>query len=495
MSRRTATALTCTAASLVALVLVAPSAARGSGPPAALAAPAQLAGTVTEPTPTAPPPTETTPPAESTSPPPDTGTPPPDTTEPVPTPAPVPAPVVPAPATTTPPPAGTTTPTNRYLTDKQVAAITAELDESDWAVIDALVALAESDAALAAVTAEWQAATSELDRATAADLKAQQDLDEGVREEARVAAELGAVEVRMAQSRATLGEVARKVYQQGPYSSFSVALDAETPSDFAGRLIGVETVVRAENAAIGQFAVTAADLRNTKSRVKAVRETLAAQRDETAATLARKAAAQAQAAQAKESLDGIRGQRSATLAAAEAARQADQARYADFLQQSGAVGQSILAHYAARVASGGPVVSTGTFVRPGNGEVTSPFGIRFHPILRYTKLHTGTDLSVGDGWVYAADAGVVIQAGFNSAYGNMTVIDHGSTGGHGVTTLYAHQSSMLVQPGDTVTKGQRIGRIGSTGYSTGPHLHFEVRIDGQPVDPWPYIADAPVPTD
>ena len=159
------------------------------------------------------------------------------------------------------------------------------------------------------------------------------------------------------------------------------------------------------------------------------------------------------------------------------------------------MGQSILAHYAARVASGGPVVSTGTFVRPGNGEVTSPFGIRFHPILRYTKLHTGTDLSVGDGWVYAADAGVVIQAGFNSAYGNMTVIDHGSTGGHGVTTLYAHQSSMLVQPGDTVTKGQRVGRIGSTGYSTGPHLHFEVRIDGQPVDPWPYIADAPVPTD
>ena len=93
----------------------------------------------------------------------------------------------------------------------------------------------------------------------------------------------------MAQSRATLGEVARKVYQQGPYSSFSVALDAETPNDFAGRLIGVETVVRAENAAIGQFAVTAADLRNTKSRVKAVRETLARQRDEAASALAEKA--------------------------------------------------------------------------------------------------------------------------------------------------------------------------------------------------------------
>lgn len=116
--------------------------------------------------------------------------------------------------------------------------------------------------------------------------------------------------------------------------------------------------------------------------------------------------------------------------------------------------------------------------------------MRLHPILGYTKLHTGTDLSVGDGWVYAVDGGVVIKAESNTAYGNMSVIDHG-TGG--VTTLYAHQASMQVGVGEQVSKGQRIGRIGATGYATGPHLHFEVRLNGQPVDPWPYIENAPPP--
>ena len=95
-------------------------------------------------------------------------------------------------------------------------------------------------------------------------------------------------------------------------------------------------------------------------------------------------------------------------------------------------------------------------------------------------MHTGTDFSAGDGLVYAADDGVVLFTEYNTAYGNMTVIDHGKIGGLRMTTLYAHQSAVGVKPGDAVIKGQAIGVIGSTGYATGPHLHFEVRINGEP---------------
>jgi len=125
--------------------------------------------------------------------------------------------------------------------------------------------------------------------------------------------------------------------------------------------------------------------------------------------------------------------------------------------------------------------------------VTSPYGMRMHPILHYVKLHTGIDFAAADGISYAADDGVVIITEFNVAYGNMTVIDHGTVGGVHMTTLYAHQAAFGVHPGDRVVKGQPIGVIGETGYATGPHLHFEVRINGSVVNPAPYLTNAPMP--
>src|SRR5919112_5869966 len=116
-------------------------------------------------------------------------------------------------------------------------------------------------------------------------------------------------------------------------------------------------------------------------------------------------------------------------------------------------------------------------------------------ILHYVKIHTGIDFGAADGIVYAADDGVVLFTEFNVAYGNMTVIDHGKVGGLRMTTLYAHQSAIGVKPGDRVVKGQAIGVIGSTGYATGPHLHFEVRIDGEPLDPAPFLEHAKLPTE
>ncbi len=121
---------------------------------------------------------------------------------------------------------------------------------------------------------------------------------------------------------------------------------------------------------------------------------------------------------------------------------------------------------------------------PGYTLITSPYGMRTHPITGVYKLHTGTDISAPMGTDFiAANDGVVAKAEYNYAYGNMVMINHGG----GVSTLYAHGSQILVEVGQSVTRGEPVLKVGSTGYSTGPHAHFEVRINGQYTDPMPYI--------
>jgi murein DD-endopeptidase MepM/ murein hydrolase activator NlpD len=122
----------------------------------------------------------------------------------------------------------------------------------------------------------------------------------------------------------------------------------------------------------------------------------------------------------------------------------------------------------------------GSFSWPASGPITSGFGWRIDPIFHRRALHTGIDIAAAWGTpVEAAQAGSVLYAGWMTGYGNVVVLDHGA----GVSTVYAHLSSYSVRPGQAVARGEVIGRVGSTGWSTGPHLHFEVRQDGQPVDP------------
>lgn len=126
---------------------------------------------------------------------------------------------------------------------------------------------------------------------------------------------------------------------------------------------------------------------------------------------------------------------------------------------------------------------SGRFIRPVNGRLTSGFGMRMHPIFKVRRMHTGIDIAAPTGTpIRAADSGVVVEAGYLRGYGYTVIIDHGG----GVATLYAHCSAILVTVGQQVQRGQTIARVGSTGYSTGPHLHFEVRINGEPVDPLEY---------
>lgn len=125
-----------------------------------------------------------------------------------------------------------------------------------------------------------------------------------------------------------------------------------------------------------------------------------------------------------------------------------------------------------------------TWPAPSYYNITSPFGYRVHPILKKKKLHTGIDIGIPSGKsVVAAQEGKVIHSGWYGGYGKVVMIDHGG----GIVTLYAHNSSLSVSEGDQVSKGKEIAKAGSTGMSTGPHLHFEVRENGQYVDPLKYL--------
>ena len=130
------------------------------------------------------------------------------------------------------------------------------------------------------------------------------------------------------------------------------------------------------------------------------------------------------------------------------------------------------------------ITGNGAISLPVDAEITSLFGYRMHPILGYQKFHSGIDFGADSGTtIRAAAAGVVIFADWYGGYGNAVIVDHGG----GITTLYGHTEGFYIANGQAVQKGQPIAAVGSTGLSTGPHLHFEVRKDGEPIDPAQFL--------
>ncbi|MCA1710365.1 MAG: M23 family metallopeptidase [Actinobacteria bacterium] len=113
-----------------------------------------------------------------------------------------------------------------------------------------------------------------------------------------------------------------------------------------------------------------------------------------------------------------------------------------------------------------------------------------HPIFHYVRFHAGIDIGGGYGApVWAAEGGTVISAGYASGYGTLVVIDHGELDGRDIATAYGHMSALFVSEGQHVERGQTVGQIGNEGNSTGPHLHFEVRRDGEPVQPLDWVSE------
>lgn len=160
----------------------------------------------------------------------------------------------------------------------------------------------------------------------------------------------------------------------------------------------------------------------------------------------------------------------------------------DLARQSRAISQMINQEIKKSGKEGVSVSVTGSFTRPVPGRITSPYGSRMHPIFKRRIFHSGVDIGAPYGTpIRAANSGRVIFVGWYSGYGKVVIIDHGKINGIPTTTLYAHMSVTIAKQGTNIAKGSIIGKVGTTGYSTGPHLHFEVRRNGNPTNPLNFI--------
>lgn len=258
--------------------------------------------------------------------------------------------------------------------------------------------------------------------------------------------------------------------QQGNHG-WAVLLQSQNLNDFLDRRFQLRRIYQADRKIL-------TDLKNEATKLDLQRRQIEQQRNDitliSQQLMAQKAQFEQQADSQKQVVDRLRTNRQA-LEAAEAQLEQDSAN----------IGRLIQERVAAERGKGGVVIlGTGQFNLPSSAPISSPFGWRMHPILGYRRFHAGLDFAADYGTpIFAADRGSVIFAGWYGGYGNSVIVDHGN----GLTTLYAHAQELYVSEGQAVERGQAIAATGSTGLSTGPHLHFEVRNNGEPVDPAGYL--------
>lgn len=395
----------------------------------------------------------------------------------------------------------------------------------------------ESSAALSVAVTKLAASRGALAQAQAQLAVAQQEVQAAERKDAETAARLVQSQAQLAMARqqvaenqasldneqAKVGRLARQQYQQNTsLVGLATLVTPSTTVDVSNRFQWATTMFDTTSAQVTRLEDRQARLAEAKNTQSVVEARAAIDRRNAAANLSatQKARAQAQSAEAavqkavaanvaaeaaaQQALNSDKAalaaketelqsvnqriakrfadQRAAESAASNAEQQrikAEQARAAAAAAKRG--GKAPAAAPAPSVAA--PATSSGGLVRPVNAPLTSPYGMRLHPVLKVWKLHDGTDFGAGCGTpIRSAAAGVVTEAYYNGGYGNRLFVDHGNVGGRHIVTSYNHLSGYAVRPGQRVSAGQVIGYVGTTGYSTGCHLHLMAWVNGSMVN-------------
>ena len=368
-----------------------------------------------------------------------------------------------------------------------------DAEESSNMVARANAALRSSQAQLVGAKTELHSVREELYGARAKDVLMQSRLIAAEDRLVRAQAEVVAGQEALAEQRDLTQDLVVSLYQQGDPTLVSLSgyLGAQTPSDLIRQQEYAESATSKQNGIFDDLTAAEVLLRDRETEVEDARDDVADRRADAAANLIAMQKLTDRTADAKRRVYGLIADNKVNQRAAQAARQHDLQMLRELKKEEARVKRQLLAAIAAAAASDGAGYSgqsDGFLAFPVNGPVTSPFGYRIHPIYGYYGLHDGTDFGVGCGTpMHAVADGTVISAYYSSVYGNRLYLNVGKVNGHSLVANYNHATSYTVGVGDHVKRGQTIGYVGSTGWSTGCHLHFTVLQDGNAVDPMGYL--------
>ncbi|UAL29091.1 peptidoglycan DD-metalloendopeptidase family protein [Nocardioides rotundus] len=379
--------------------------------------------------------------------------------------------------------------------EKSIDRAQDELEHSSSRANRAAQRLSKSREQLDAARAELAAVRVDLTAAQARDAAAQDALDAAVAKLQRTRAEVADGKSEMEDQRREVEDMVVSMYRSGDPDliTFEALLNAETPGELASEQTVREALVDDQEATYDALRASQVLLQVREQQVEEARDAVRQRREEAAQNLARTESLEQQAVTARDAVSDLVSADRQARAQADRVRAADAAELRRLEAKERKVREQIrqralAALRRARAAKSSAAQrsdSSGFFTMPADGYISSPYGYRKHPIYGYWGLHNGTDFSNGGqcgGPLYAAADGTVMKREYTSVYGNRLYLDYGVVRGRGLVSIYNHAQRYIVDEGDRVKKGQVIGYVGTTGWSTGCHLHFTLLENGSYAD-------------
>lgn len=376
--------------------------------------------------------------------------------------------------------------------EEEVAEAAAILEHATERAQEAAAEYAAADAALPAAEVRVDEARGEVIAAQVRAGTAEREADRAEEELTIAGARYDDSVDEVERAREQVAAFAVAAYKGGRLAGVNLMLRAGGPAEAVERLGYIDHVAEVEQAAIDELTTARLVARDAENEATLAYDEAESARLATAAAVAAAEVAEAEAELAVDEAATLAETKAEALEIAEAERDESLGRYEEAEAVAAQVEAELREWEANQPAAPPPQAAGGQsgagFVLPTHGWQSSPFGMRFDPFFGVWQLHAGVDIAAAGGTpIYAVEDGTVIRAGWNGGYGNFTCLGHGGYQGQGLSTCYAHQSEILVWGGQWVRRGEVIGRVGTTGASTGNHLHFEVRLDGSPTDPIPFL--------
>ena len=358
----------------------------------------------------------------------------------------------------------------------QLDSIQQQVNQQNAIKSDAETVIGSVSEQLRQIEEQLRQATTELNTITEQRVAVENDITLNERQ-------LAEAQKRLEGREAVFYKRVRDIYINGRLSYLDVVIGSKDFSDFANRLEVLKRIIDSDINLISEIKKERAQIEAHKKKLEENRAKLV---ELEKAALTKQAEIEQKKAERNVVLQKAQNDRAVAMQAIEELN-ASSAQISAMLKERQAARAAAAAAAAQSAGQGSSytwVQGTGQLGWPVSGEITSPYGYRVHPIWGTTIYHSGIDIGVDEGTpVHAADSGVIVWSGWMGGYGYAVVIDHGN----GLSTLYGHNSELAVDEGQSVSKGQVVAYAGSTGNSTGPHVHFEVRENGDPVDPMGYL--------